>query len=91
MGNLDLPFEPNDLTNLTDTHAHVASGVVVMAAVVAGYPALVFRFAIPDGSGFYPPVVLALSESHQPDALRHLIDQSLTHAVQVAAAQGGQP
>lgn len=64
---LDMPFERQPATTVDLGHAHFASGLVILAASVpipdkGSMPALVYRFANPDGSGFYPPVVLVVEE-----------------------------
>lgn len=68
LGNsMDVPFEADDSGGtLHDEHVHYSGGLVVMAAKidvpeVGPKPALVFRFATPEG-GFYPPVVLVADD-----------------------------
>lgn len=69
LGNsMDLPFEegPRGVEMDLD-RAIVSGGVVVIAATlpVPGMgtkPAIVFRFANPDGSGFYDPMVLVCDD-----------------------------
>lgn len=83
--NLDLPFMPQEPTpGLQGEHVHMSGGLVVMAAVVdvpqvGKKPALVFRFAIPDGSGFYPPVCL-VADDDQIAKLRPLINEAIAAA-----------
>lgn len=85
LGNsLDLPFEESPRGELHDEHVHYASGVVVMAAVVpvpevGPKPAVVFRFANPDGTGFYPPIVL-VADDEQLAKLRPLIVEAVQTA-----------
>lgn len=80
---LDLPFEPGPRADI-DMHGHVASGAVILAGTVdvpdlGRMPALVYRFANPDGSGFYPPMTLVA----EPAQLLNLI--KLTRAAVLAA------
>lgn len=81
---LDLPFEPQKRTNLDISDGHIASGAVVMAGTIdvpdhGRMPAVLYRFANPDGSGFYPPIALVA----EPDQLLNLI--KLTRAAVLAA------
>lgn len=80
LGNsMDFPLEPTT-GQLHDTHVHYSGGVVVMPSVVdvpevGPKPALVFRFATPEG-GFYPPVRAGLRrrparEAAPPDRRVH--------------------
>ncbi|NUR80770.1 MAG: hypothetical protein HOQ21_10040 [Dermatophilaceae bacterium] len=67
MRDMDLPFAKQTPTEMNLSAAAVAGGLVIMAAAVpvpehGTYPALVYRFAKPDGSGFYPPIVLVVDE-----------------------------
>lgn len=80
---LDVPFEPQKRTDI-DMHGHIASGAVILAGTVdvpdhGRMPALVYRFANPDGSGFYPPITLVA----EPAQLLNLI--KLTRAAVLAA------
>lgn len=69
MADLDLPFEEDNTgTQLDLSDALVSGAVVVMAVVTNIGPALVFRFHKPDGTGFYPPILLAAP----PSSLRNL-------------------
>lgn len=81
-GGLDLPYEGQDLTELTDEFV-VVGGVVLMAAVVPvggeNYPALAFRFALPHGE-FMPPVLLVCSDE-QMEALVPLVTAAVDGAV----------
>ena len=60
---LDLPFELNPPGQHLDlANAKLSGGCIVMASVIPDKPprpALVFRFAAPDGR-FYAPIVLAI-------------------------------
>jgi len=81
-GGLDLPFDGQDPTELTDGFL-LSGGVVVMAALVPvdgkDEPALVFRFARPDGE-FYPPVLLVVSDE-QMSGLIPLVTKAVRAAV----------
>lgn len=65
---LDLPFEKVPTGQTVDaSDALIASGLVVLAVVVpvpevGPMPGLMFRFANPDGSGFFPPMILCVDE-----------------------------
>ena len=64
---LDLPFERSPKHELDLSDAEFAGGLVIAAAAVdvdgqGKMPALVYRFAMPDGSGFYNPRVLVVDE-----------------------------
>lgn len=75
-GDMNLPYEPTPPgTEVPLDDAQLAGGMVVMAACVpvdgmGPQPALVYRFANPDGSGFYPPVVLVVSDEEMRAAAR---------------------
>jgi len=93
MGDLNLPFEAQDPTPFPDPEVMIAGGVVVMAAVTnisasERMPGIVFRFAKPDGSGFYTPVLLA-SESADLGQLPALIAQAVETAINVATGRTG--
>lgn len=87
MGDLNLPFEAQEPVPFTDLHFHVASGVVVIASVVdvgeTPMPALVFRFAKPDGSGFYTATML-ISEEGDLERLPDLIRDTVAGACNAA-------
>jgi hypothetical protein len=86
---LDLPFEGSPKTPLFDRgQAQMSGGMVVMAATadvqveppVAGIggkrvtkPALVFRFATPDGR-FYQPIMLVLDDDQMANAPKLVTD-----------------
>ena len=65
---LDLPFEKipgGPVLGIDFTDAHIAGGMTLAAALIPDddgrmVPALIYRFAKPDGSGFYPPMILVL-------------------------------
>lgn len=81
---LDLPFETQSETpGLQGEHVHYSGGVVVMAAVVdvpdAGKkPALVFRFARPDG--VFMPAICLVADDEQIAKLRPLINGAIAEA-----------
>lgn len=89
---IDLPYEdnpPGQTVPLDD--ARIASGVVIAAAVMpvpgrGPMPCLVYRFATPNGSGFYPPIALVVNDQ-QMRALAQLTAETTTAAVK-AAGQG---
>lgn len=69
LGNsMDLPYEEGPRDQYMDLdNAIISGGVIVIAATLpipdAGVkPALIFRFANPDGSGFYDPMVLVCDD-----------------------------
>lgn len=87
-GDLDLPFElnpPGAELDLSD--GLVAGGVVVLAATLTGptgkMPGIVFRFANPDGSGFYPPITLILEEHRLLD-VKLLVAKAVNASVKAA-------
>lgn len=93
LGNsLDLPYEDNPgPVPMPDQHVHFSGGVVVMPSTVdvpevGKKPALVFRFAMPEG-GFYTAICL-VADDEQMAKLRPLIAQSI-HAAREAAKRGG--
>lgn len=69
-GSMDMPYESQDETPLTD-HFVVCGGVVTMAASIdvdgTHQPALVFRFATADGGGFLAPVLLCVDDRQMRD------------------------
>ena len=91
---IDLPFEASsgDLHDADD--ALFSGGVVVMASVVdvpevGPTPALVFRFATPQGA-FYPPFVLVAADD-QLAKLRPLVVEAIVtarNAAKIAQAGG---
>ena len=91
MGDLNLPFEPCDEVPFTDLNYLVSSGVVILDSVVdvgdTPMPALVFRFAKPDGSGFHMTTMLV---ADAPDLLRlpELLHQSIDASVKAAQDRG---
>lgn len=86
---MDLPFERQARAEVPLDAAMVSGGVVIAAALLPvpdggpDMPALVFRFAMADGSGFYPPTVLT-AELHQLEALVPLITQAVTTVSEAA-------
>jgi hypothetical protein len=93
LGNsMDVPFEEGGAGELSDDHVHYSGGLVVMAATidvpeVGMRPALVFRFATPDGQ-FYPPVCL-VADDDQLAKLRPLISEAIASARR--AVKGSEP
>lgn len=92
MGDMDLPFAPEsgDRFELDLEHAFVSGGVVVMAAAIPTpegdqIPALVFRFANVDGTGFDRPTVLALHDPRMAKALPKLITDAIRAAKRATA------
>lgn len=83
---LDLPFEPvPDGPVETDVEGYIAGGVVVLAGMVdvpgiGNTPCLVFKFANPDGSGFYPPVTLVADEDGMTQCA-HLVSRSVAASI----------
>lgn len=67
MRDMDLPFARQTPTVIDLDDAALSGGLVIMAAAVpvperGKLPALLYRFAKPDGSGFYPPILLVVDE-----------------------------
>jgi hypothetical protein len=87
-GGMDLPYEANPETAHITEALVVAGGVVVAAATVPvgehTYPALLFRFALPDGQ-FLPAVTLVCMPA-QLEALIPLVQEAVADAVKAAAA-----
>jgi hypothetical protein len=87
-GGMDMPYEANpDVAHITEAMV-LAGGVVVAAATVPvdghTYPALLFRFALPDGE-FLPAVTLVCMPA-QLEALIPLVQEAVAGAVKAAAA-----
>lgn len=65
---IDLPYEPTDPVPWMGDALNPTGGVVVLASVAEvgdeKWPAIIFRFTKPDGSGFYPPFILACTDDH---------------------------
>ena len=82
---LNLPFAEQSTTPIDLSDAQLSGGVVVMGAVVpAGgrmLPCVVFRFARPDGSGFWPPIVLACDRVADLEQLPKLAGDAVRAAV----------
>jgi hypothetical protein len=95
MSDLDLPFEekpPGQIVEIGDLLGDgvLAGGVTITAAMlpVDGHgimPALIYRFANPDGSGFYPATALIMSDE-QMAGLKLLTAQAANAAVRAAKA-----
>lgn len=88
-GDLNLPFEEQDETRLDLSDALLSGGVVVMGATIPDgngrlYPAVVFRFARHDGTGFHPPVVLACDNPAHLHAMPELVDAAVHAALRRA-------
>lgn len=67
MNSMDMPFARQTPTEVVLEDPAMAGGLVIVAAAVpvperGKLPALVYRFAKPDGSGFYRPFVLMVGE-----------------------------
>lgn len=81
---MNLPFQPQERTEIDDAFA-MSGGVVVAAALVptpdGPEPVLIFRFARADGSGFMTPVALDRS---QIDDLPKLIRDAMVCALEAA-------
>ena len=73
-GSMNVPYESNPEPYDTELQGNLSGGVVVIGATIevdgVWRPALIFRFAIPDGSGFYPDMALVA----QDDELKDLPD-----------------
>lgn len=88
MNEFDLPFARQAVTEVDLDDAALAGGVVIMAAALPVpeqglLPALVYRFAKPDGSGFYPPIVLVIDED-QMTKTAQLTASAAAAAIQAA-------
>ena len=84
---LDVPFEEGPPGQTIDLDkAHLAGGMVVMAAVIPvegePKPVLVFRFVAPLGQ-FYTPLVLVLDDD-QARNVPALVTRAVTAAVRAA-------
>lgn len=93
MGDLNLPFEAQAPMPFMDSHFHIAGGVVVIASVVdvgeTPMAALIFRFAIPDGSGFYTATML-VSEDEDLERLPQLMSDTVAGAINAAQERRAQ-
>jgi hypothetical protein len=93
-GELDLPFEegpPGQTMPFGD--GTFASGLVLLAGTIpvpdVGVMAcLIYRFANPDGSGFYPPIVLVVDDQ-QMAGITQLTAAASDAAVRTARQQRG--
>lgn len=89
MNEFDLPFLRHAVADEVElSQAATAGGVVIMAATLPVpeqglTPALVYRFALPDGTGFYPPIVLVLDED-QMTKTAQLTASAVAAAIQAA-------
>ena len=86
---VDLPFERQQPTDLVDEFL-LSGGVVCAAATVPVpeigiRPALMFRFAKADGTGFHHPILLLL-EADQAESLVRLVRDSVDAACEAAGA-----
>jgi hypothetical protein len=91
---LDLPFEKQPLTAVDLDHAHMSGGLVVIAAMIpvpdmGPKPALVYRFATPEGE-FYPPMVLVVDED-QMTKLAQLTASATAAAISASRGAGDTP
>ncbi len=81
-GGMDLPFEGQDRTDLTDDFL-MSGGVVVLATTVPvegrEEPALIFRFASPEGQ-FYAPILLVVTDE-QMSTLIPLVTKAVKAAI----------
>jgi hypothetical protein len=89
---MDVPFEPSPPGHLLDTTVQWSGGVVVMASTVdvpehGVKPALVWRFAKPDGT-FYPAITLVMDDA-QMAKLRPLVMEAIALARRTASLGGG--
>lgn len=84
MSDLNFPFEACEPAELPDEDVLPTGGVIILSAIVGGQPALMFRFAKPDGSGFYPPVLL-ISDREQLEGLPALVQAAADRALEVTA------
>lgn len=87
-GDLNLPFEPSEPSPLTG-HVHWSGGVVVASLLLDAdrgkHPAVMLRFAKADGTGFYPPMILACDDPARLQALPGLLEQAIQHAIASAS------
>lgn len=85
----NLPFEPGEPFSLDLSEADLSGGVFVMAASAPTedgrtLPLVVFRFAKPDGTGFYRPIVLAPDDVAHLEALVPLVTSAVEAALKAA-------
>jgi hypothetical protein len=100
-GSLNLPFEPvpGGGFGLPPDPETLFSGGVSVGALVLGdqvnasgvpqgnlIPAVLFRFAKVDGSGFHPPVILGCDRLEDLAALPELVRQAVDAALAAAAS-----
>lgn len=91
VNDLNLPFAAQAPVEHTEA-MEISGGCVLLSAVLptadgGKQPALIFRFARPTGSGFYPPMLLVL-EPTQMRGFPALVEQAVTRALEVA--RGGE-
>lgn len=90
MGDISFPFERESSPfPMPPGHHHLSAGVVVVALTInttlgGVLPAVGFRFARVDGSGFYPLVVLAADDPNDLRALPELVARAVTAALDEA-------
>lgn len=86
---IDMPFELRPEEEPLDLSDGLASGgVVVLSAVQEApdggrIPCIVYRFARPDGTGFYPPISLVMDEADMSH-LKVLTNQAINAAIRAA-------
>lgn len=83
---LNLPYLPNPDPYVVEEEMQLSGGVVVLGAFLPlpqakKHPGVMFRFAKPDGSGFYLPVLLAPDRQADLRALPALVEQAVTNAI----------
>jgi hypothetical protein len=88
---MDLPFARQTPTEINLNDAALAGGLVIMAAALpvpeqGKLPALVYRFAKPNGSGFYPPIVLVVDEDQMLKTAQ-LTASAVAAAIQAATKE----
>lgn len=87
---LNMPFHKIQPVTL-DEHALLSGGVHVLAVNVpmpdgGKHPAVMFRFAKPDGTGYHPPILLAPDRQADLRALPALVEQAVDYAIRGAAS-----
>lgn len=88
---LDMPYEPTGgSVPWIGDDLNVTGGVVVLASTVPvgdeTWPALIFRFPLPDGSrNFYPPIIMVCSDDHMAK-LRPILIAAMHDAREAARA-----
>ncbi len=85
---LNKPFQPVDPV-MIEGHMHLSGGAQVSAVAIPldnsdrKHPGVMFRFAKPDGSGFYPPIVYTPDRVADLRALPALVEQAVARAAEV--------